>query len=425
MRRRLIVISALVTAIALVVLGAPLAVFGARAIRADAQRLLDRDTDALGFALEESIEGKKPVDRVTLGVEVQAGRYVVVVDLTGTTTTQGRPIYGRTLSATTEPRPGASVTLVESYHDVHQRVLRLLWAIAALGVGGLMFSAVAATWLSRRISLPMARLAEVSEQLGDGDFTARAEESGIREIDDVVSALNSSATRIEELVGAEREFASNASHQLRTPLTALRLHLEELELSVQDPAARDEVQAAVAQADRLQATIEDLLVLARQGRMGPASRFDVVPVIDAELSRWRHSVPDRAIVRTGDQTRTVTASRPCVVHVLDVLIDNAVRHGGGTITLDVQAVDDLVAITVTDEGAGVSEELGYDIFIRRVSGHGGTGIGLALARILAESSGGRLDLVAFHPASFRLLLPATGPVTPIDRRRYDRRGRTS
>src|SRR5205807_5620879 len=152
--------------------------------------------------------------------------------------------------------------------------------------------------------------------------TCRAD---VPEVDAVGTALNVTAQRLGELVERERAFTTAASHQLRTPLTALRLELEALELRT--PGA-PEVAAAVAQIDRLETTIDTLLSVARDRRPGDR-RVDLRALLDETESRWRGVLAaDARPLRTRAATRerVADASEPVVNEIVDILVDNAYRH---------------------------------------------------------------------------------------------------
>jgi len=236
----------------------------------------------------------------------------------------------------------------------------------------------------------------------------RTEAVGIAEIDSVNESLNRTATRLGDLVDRERAFSADASHQLRTPLTGLRLQLEAA-LDAPGTDLRAAIGGALTTTDQLQATIDEILALARQ-TPSVHDPVDVDEVLDSIRERW-HS----ALAAKGKPLRlaVIGAPRPRVDatalnQMLDVLIDNADRHGAGAIGLTVRALDDAVAIDVSDEGAPLTADPAA--LFGKVSGNdAGHGFGLALARRLAESQGGRLGLSSPDPPTFTVLLPAAGP----------------
>jgi signal transduction histidine kinase len=259
---------------------------------------------------------------------------------------------------------------------------------------------------ARRLSRPLERVAATSARLGDGDFSARAPRSGVPEIDAIGQALDTSAGRIAELVAREREFSSNISHQLRTPLTALRLRLEESARARDADELRDELDAALREADRLEAMIADLLAHARS-----ATGQDTIVVALSTAAREHATAwivlfgrAGRRVVVDDDGPVGALASRGTVGQVLDVLLDNALRHGAGTVTVTVRQEARFATLTVGDEGPGIAAADAERIFERGATSAGSTGIGLHLARTLARADRGSLRLTQSAPPRFELRL---------------------
>jgi signal transduction histidine kinase len=282
----------------------------------------------------------------------------------------------------------------------------LTWALMA----GLALLAVGAVWLiarwmAARLSRPLEQLAATAHGLGEGDFGARFASAGVPEIDSLVSVLNRTSTRIGDLVARERAFSADASHQMRTPLTALRLGLE---MALDDPERdpRAAMRDAIKDTDRLQATVEDLLALARDTppSTGP---LNLPALLDELAATWRPRL--KAVDRSLDLTvppslPALTASAASVRQVLAVLLDNALVHGQGTVLVTVRDASGALAIDVADEGPGIAAP-SEQLFARRAPTASGHGIGLALARTLAEAESGRLTLRRPRPPTFSLLLP--------------------
>jgi signal transduction histidine kinase len=272
--------------------------------------------------------------------------------------------------------------------------------------------AVGATWLlarrqARRLSAPLESLAGAAQRLGEGDFSVRTRASGIPEIDAAGSALDVTADRLDHLVTRERAFSSNASHQLRTPLTGLQLTLETA-LDAPAPAQRAAVVRALESADRLERTIGDLLSLARHRPREQAALPLAALAADWNCA-WAPVLQGRGRrlqVTVAPGLPDTRASEAAVRQVVDVLLDNAVVHGAGTVGLVARDAGTTVAIDVTDEGGGPPDP--DEVFRSRAVSSPGHGIGLALARALAEAEGGRLVLSCARPPVFSLLLPAAG-----------------
>jgi signal transduction histidine kinase len=329
------------------------------------------------------------------GTWTEDGRFVVVVPVT-----YGDDVIGAVRA--TSPRS-----------SVLPEVLPAWGAMAALAA-----LAVTAAWLvgrrqARRLALPLEDLATGARRLGDGDFSVRTRNGGIREIDAVGAALNSTAARLDDLLARERAFSADASHQLRTPLAGLRLRLEAaLEQPGRDP--RPAIAASLVDADRLEATIDEILALARDDRAARAGPVDLRPLLDDLSREWRARLAPqgRALDVTIEAgTPTPRASTAAVRQVLAVLVDNATTHGAGTVAVTAREASGAVAIDVSDEGPGVDQS-GSLLFARRADHRNGHGIGLALARRLAESEQGRLHLSQSSPPVFTLLLPRASAEIP-------------
>jgi signal transduction histidine kinase len=262
----------------------------------------------------------------------------------------------------------------------------------------------AALVLGRRLAGPLERSAATARRLGEGDFSVRTQRSGVPEVDAVAVALNLTAQRLDDLVSRERAFSADASHQLRTPLAALRIELEALELRGD---ASPELAAALAQVERLQRTVETLLAVARDVTRHEAAAE--LPALVEELeARWRGRLaadgrPLRTAVRAHEATTSAAAA--VVREILDVLVDNGRSHGAGAVTVVVRDADGSLAIDVGDEGAGFAGDP-EAAFARRSAAGDGHGIGLTLARSLAEAEGGRLTVSRPGPEPrLTLLLP--------------------
>ncbi|HYZ35990.1 MAG TPA: HAMP domain-containing sensor histidine kinase, partial [Pseudonocardiaceae bacterium] len=288
------------------------------------------------------------------------------------------------------------------------RMVGLVW-LAMLGLGGLAVGTVwlVARWQARRLAEPLEKLSDAALRLGQGDFSVRTAPAAIPEIDSVGSALNSTAVRLDDMLARERSFSADASHQLRTPLTGLRLRLEAaLDRPGQD--LRQAITDGIAAADRLEQTIEELLALARDTRSSNAAPLDLPALLEEIETGWhdRLAAQDRELHVAVDPHAPVSlASTAAVRQVLTVLLDNAATHGSGTVSVAVRNAVDALAIDVSDEGAGITAPE-PELFTRRSRLAEGHGIGLALARSLAEAEGGRLRLTRPAPPTFTLLVPA-------------------
>ena len=291
-------------------------------------------------------------------------------------------------------------------HKVH-----VLWTLMGL-LGALVIGVTAfiARRQAARLARPVADLTTAVERLGDGDFVVEMPASGVHELDSAGAVLSATAERLRKLVTRERTFSSDVSHQLLTPLTGLRLTLENAAVgTTNSDVVFDE---ALGSVDRLESTITDLLNLARTER--PAGDpIALAPIVDDVASAWNGelAVRGRALrVDVEPNLPPAEISESAVRHILDVLLGNALRHGTGTVTIRLLRTPGGVVVEVSDEGPGVTGDT-EDVFARGAgSGHG---IGLALARSLADAEGARLTLAAPGPGPrFRLLVPVQVLVMP-------------
>lgn len=320
-------------------------------------------------------------------------------------------------TAGVERRPlddGGTAMVAQEAAAVDRRVTDALVPVVAFGVGATAFAVVVALLLARRLARPFTRLAAHAELLGIEDARP-APRAGVPEADELADALDRSQTRIAELLRAEREFSSNASHQLRTPLAALRLRIEDLSTWPEVSGdARTELDAALGEVDRLADTVTDLLELARSGGIGGWRQIDLRETAVEAAARWQTRFQDAGreidvAPHAGDAG--VASSERAVHHVLDVLFENALVHGAGAVHVSVRDLDGHLSLRIADEGR-FDRDLRERAFQRRVrsASSGGSGIGLDLARDIAESAGARLTLVSEDPTAFELTVPRQGAV---------------
>ncbi len=438
MRRRLVLAIAVVAAVAVVLLAVPLAVVLQRSYRDEERLRLQRDTIAavrgidLGAGGADRIELPRTGD--VLGAYDRAGRRVAgrgparAPAVVRSVLRGGRPADARgdgllvvAVPLLTSERVTGAVRAQRSDAAITRDTRRAWLALGALAVGIIAAAAIAAALLGRRLAAPLERLAAAARRLGDGDFAVRAPRASIPEVDAVAGALDATAQRLDELVSRERAFSADASHQLRTPLQALRIELESIQLR---GGAPPELPAALAQVDRLQATIDTLLAVARDAPRRAATT-DLAALLDGAEERWRGplaaqgrplrtrveepaAAPAAAPVGAVTAPRAVAAAGERVVEeILDVLLANAHRHGAGPVSVRVHRADGWLAIDVADGGHGFGSDP-EQAFARRARGDGaggGHGIGLALARSLAQAEGGRLEVARPGPEPVvRLLL---------------------
>ncbi|WP_194948341.1 sensor histidine kinase [Actinomyces trachealis] len=297
---------------------------------------------------------------------------------------------------------------VEDSDDRLQVLARVILTILGLALVAFAAAYFVAARGSRRISAPLIYLAAEAEQLGSGQVRPRLRTSGIEEIDLVQAELVRSAERVAGRIAAERQFASDASHQLRTPLTSLTLRLEEIELTCPDEATRAEAHACVEQVERLTGVVEDLLKASRRAGGGTTEALRLEDVFAQQREEWESAfaAAGRDLTFSDEVGMPVLANPGSLAQVLATVIENSLRYGAGRTSVSVRSANGGhgVFIDIADKGEGVSDELAPYIFERAVSGHGSTGVGLALARDLTEADGGRIELSHRRPAVFSIFL---------------------
>src|SRR5690348_1067002 len=446
LRRRVLVSILAVTALAVILFALPLGVAVQRLYRTEAVTALQRDAARAAAVVPDTIPGgpvslpRPSPSQPVIGVYDTTGRRVAgsgparsALAASGQKTQVRDAVEGGDL-AVIAPIPSdqkavGTVRAAVPYRTVTDRVHRAWAVMALLALIATGLAAVLARRQSVRLAAPLERLTRAARSLGDGDFTVRAERSGLREADTASQALEDTAGQLGQLLDRERAFSSDVSHQLRTPLTALMVGLESA-LTRPDADLRPALQDALSRTEHLSDTIQDLISLVRRpGFAGPP--VDLGALLDDVGARW-----DTLLAARGRRLSRVTepqlprslAPPAAVRQILDVLISNALWHGDGTVTIEagiIEAQDagPQVAIDVSDEGEGLPAEPAELLAAaaERADGHGR---GLPLAGALAAAAGGSLTVrhAAPHPV-FRLLLvattagqPATHPVAPTSKR---------
>jgi signal transduction histidine kinase len=252
--------------------------------------------------------------------------------------------------------------------------------------------------LSRSVSRPLRRVERAAQRIGDGELDARAPEGdGPDDVRRLARTLNETAAKVETLVHSQEDFVADASHQLRTPLTALRLRLENLEHDVAPPG-RETLAAAMTETDRLARLVSELLALARpQDQVEPADAIDVTALAAARVEAWNPLAAERdLLIEAAGGPARARAGAGRVEQVLDNLLANAVEASppGATIRLSSGRRDGWIELHVVDEGAGLSAEArerAFDRFWHAGPGEG-SGLGLAIARRLVEVDEGEIAL---------------------------------
>ncbi len=260
--------------------------------------------------------------------------------------------------------------------------------LAALGLGLVLASWLVADRLGRTVVGPSERIAAAAGRLGTGDLEVRVEEEGPPELVSIAAAFNVLAGRIRDLLESEREEVADLSHRLRTPLTALRLQVEQL-------GPGEEREALLEKVDRLGLAVNELIEEARSRPGTESEAFDVLAVVRSRCEFWR--------VLADEQERQVKfdlddGSAPVLGRAVDAgaavdaLIGNVFTHTQPGVAFEVQArrVGDRVVLEIADRGPGFAVD--FDPTMRGQSGGESSGLGLDIVRRFAENAGGVIRL---------------------------------
>lgn len=287
---------------------------------------------------------------------------------------------------------------------IDERVSKRVRGLLGVAAISLVAAAIAAVFMAGTVTRPLRRLERSTEQVAAGKFDVPvADDEGPPEVRRLARSFNAMTQRVADLVDQQRSFAGDASHQLRTPLTALRLQLEragEL-LDTDPPAARDRLEAANAETERLQHMVEGLLLLARADQVGaPFTTVDVAVVVRERVDVWQALAAEREVTISAEAPRAApaTALDGALEQVVDNLLDNALAASapGGAVDVTVHAEPEAVVVRVLDRGRGMTDEQiarAFDRFWRAPGGSSaGSGLGLAIVRHLVTASGGEVSL---------------------------------
>ncbi len=322
------------------------------------------------------------------------------------------------------------VTYPTSYVDA--RIEQGWGILIAIGCVILLIVFLVSLRLARQVTIPIERLAAASADFGSGALDVRvAVPDGPREIRDVTESFNTTAQRLERLVSSQREFVADASHQLRTPLTALRLRLENLESELADSqkqpggglepegrvAATADVAGSLDEVARLSRLVDGLLELARAERSGVSARaLELASIVDGRIEAWAAFADEHevALASAIDPSISVRATPGRLEQVLDNLIANAIEVSprAGAIRVSAVVLGSVVTMRVTDEGPGMTDDQrarAFDRFWRVPANRGGAGLGLSIVRQLVEGDGGTVRLDAAPSGGLDVVIELRSP----------------
>jgi signal transduction histidine kinase len=415
-----------VTVVALLVLGVPLALAVGRLYRNEEVLRLEREANEARTAVSTSKLQRG--ERLQIGSDDDANRFVVYDN-------RGRSLGGRgparadtaTRHAldgdSADERIGDRIIVAVPINGDNEVIGALrasrssgrldgrthrAWLVMALfALVAVAVAALLAWWQARRLTRPIDELVRAAQRLGGGDFSTTTEPSGVEELDQLGAALTTTSARLGNLIGRERAFSTDASHQLRTPIAGLRVKVEGALLAPESDA-RTTLEELLPPIDRLETTVEDLLHLARDSDVD-RSPLDAATVLRDAAAEWTEPLAEHGrsldVVIEADLPAPVVAE-PAIREILRVLMANAAAHGAGIVTMAARSsVPGAVVIQVSDEGTGALDP--RRVFERRRGG--GHGVGLALARTLAEAEGARLILERTGPAPMFAIVIPTNP----------------
>lgn len=422
----------------LIALGLPLTITLQQRATAELEREALIETQGIAAAIDpEDVDDPEKLQPIVDQAAAQVGGRVIIVDEEGVLVvdsegpaergaffaTPGRPEILRALDgsphseirdsqdlsedimATAVPIPDESrivgaVRVTRSVQRVNDRVRNVTLGLLAIGGAALFAGLLLAFGLARSFSRPLVGLAGAARRLGSGDLSARAQDvGGATEIEDLGRSFDEMADRLERTVRAQREFVANASHQLRTPLTGMRLRIESAIAETEDEGAKRQLAAAEREVDRLSEIVDRLLATSRNVEEGKPTHVDLGDAVARAVTRWSERAErlESTLVTRG-AGETAQGDPSDIDQILDNLIHNAISYAPGDVTIETGRRDGSAVLTVKDAGPGIPVDDLPRVTDRFYRGSGtppgGSGLGLAIARDLAEKWGGSLEVTS-------------------------------
>ncbi len=393
----------------------------------------------IGFALRNSPKDSEAIDALSLARKVQLGELtplpantmVARRDGSGIITIEGadlgvtapmfednvphwgvvgRNVYaflplGHRGAAITVMRPSPSRGSLGRISATLGFLQSVWWQFFMAGAIAAIIALVLARWLARGMTQPLRDMALAARRMQTGDYTTRVSTTSRDEVGQLAAAFNRMSQELEHLEASRRDLVANVSHELKTPITAIRAHLENL-LDGVEQADPKTLQVMLTQSERLGRLVEQLLDLSKLESGEVAlyrEEMPLGPVVAQVMSEIDVARSDRGVRLEQDlpvDLPSVDADRERVHQVLFNLVDNAVRFtsSGGEVRVEAHRHNGSVEVRVADTGTGISAEHLPRLFERfyrvdsaRAREDGGTGIGLAIARSVVEAHGGHLQ----------------------------------
>ncbi len=437
MRRQLLATYVALALAVLVALEIPLGITYARGQKSDLENRIKLDALTVATLAEDGLErgGSRPssaLARTAVEYAKDPGGRVVVVDAHGVSLLDTAAAAGRSFASRPEISSALKGTSLSGTRHSDTLGTDLMYVAVPVASSGTVYGAVRVTYptsaldhrvwrywlllaaiagvvlatatlvgmrLSSALTKPLAELEDAARSASEGDLAARAPtDAGPPEIRALAARFNEMVSRLDVLLRSQQEFVADASHQLRTPLTALQLRLENLEHDVA-PAGEAQIEGALAEVARLGRLVDGLLALARaDATEARPMRVDLHAVVVSRLAAWTANA-DAHDVRLDERVAVGSyglATAGSLDQVLDNLLSNAlaVSPRGGAIRVEATPARGVVELHVVDEGPGMTDEQRSRAFDRfwREGATGGTGLGLAIAERLVRADGGALEL---------------------------------
>ena len=407
MIRQLIVSYVLLVAVALTAFTVPVAFTLTAQLRGDTEQSVEREAKTMALLLSGDADSRAALDRmiVAYAQETPGTAEVLPAAQAKTATHWGDGELEVTAPAQRDGRTVGAVRITYPTSDLTHRLIQIWGFRAILALAVLAVAAGLGAIVARRLTRPLRQLNDMASKFSDGDLTARSPVTGPHETQTLAKTLNQGAERLDTLIASQRIFVADASHQLRTPLTALRLSLDNIADGVDDEFVQEDVEQATAEVVRMSRLVNGLLVLARaEAKVTAAEPLPLREIVAERLSVWRPAADERGVeIALGgsvvDGRPLVLASPGHLEQVLDNVLSNAleVSPDGATITVRSELRGDEVELTLTDEGPGMSDpdkSRAFDRFWRGqgLTGRTGSGLGLAVVRQLVTDDGGTVTL---------------------------------
>lgn len=458
MTRRLVVSYLIVTVFVLIILEVPLGVVYQQREVDQLTSDLERDATVLAGFYEDVLERQLALDPASAdGYARRTGARVVITDANGISVIDtapdiaidrdfstreevaaaltGSPASGTRTSETLNTdllyvavpvasggNVWGSVRVTLDAHEVNERVQRFWLGLAAAALVILAVMTGVGFAIARSVTRPIRKLQAAANRFAMGELSATdPDERAPPELQELEAALNTMAGRLDGILAEQRAFVADASHQLRTPLTAIRLRLENLQSTTSDAAGRAEIEASITETTRLAELVDDLLKLARAERQPKLVPTNLTRTASDRVDVWTAVADDaevELVLEAPAHDVWVTSVTGGLDQILDNLIDNAVTAAPhrSTVSVDVIPGSGAHRIVVADHGPGLTDihqERAFDRFWRGRRDAAGSGLGLAIVKSLTETAGGKVALDHNTPTGLRVTvtLPASKPDT--------------